>query len=139
VTFIVNADELPRKDSKRLTTGELLGSLANLSQATGLTDLFVHHETLAPGHRSSPPHHHSQKEELVYVLEGTPSAWIDGEVKQLRPGDAVGFPAGVSHMIFNRGSAAAKLIVVSTLLHDQDTCTFVDDDPFPSLVEKTEL
>ncbi len=130
MTFIVNSEQLPHQNSIRVSTGEILGSLANLSQSTGLQDLSIHHEILPPGHRSSPPHCHSQKEELVYVLDGTPSAWIDGEFYTLRAGDTVGFPPGVAHMIVNQSGSLATLLVVSTPLHNQDACTFIKDDSF---------
>ncbi len=36
----------------------------------------------------------SADEEFVYVIEGEPDVWIDGHLHRLKPGDAVGFPAG---------------------------------------------
>jgi uncharacterized cupin superfamily protein len=138
MTFIVNSNELPRDNAQRVSTGEILGSLVNLSQTTGLKDLSIHHEILPPGHRSSPPHKHTQKEELVYVIGGTPTVWIEGEVRDLRPGDAVGFPTDVAHMVLNRSTTPAELIVVSTLLHTKDTCIFIAEDPSPTLLEKRE-
>ena len=136
--LIVNSIDLPRENSKRVSSGEILGSLANLSQTTGLKDLFIHHEILLPNHRSSPPHKHSQKEEFVYVIKGAPSAWINGVVYDLFEGNAVGFPAGVEHMIFNKSSLPSELIVISNPLHNSDECTFVKEDPFPFLLGNTD-
>ena len=60
----------------------------------GLERLGIHHERLPPGRRTSYPHAESAEEEFVYVIEGTPDVWLDGRLHRLKPGDAVGFPAG---------------------------------------------
>jgi len=48
--------------------------------------LGVNHETIFPGGRSSLPHAHSEDEEFVFVIEGRPSLWIDGELRELAAG-----------------------------------------------------
>ena len=126
--FITKPHELPRNDSVRVTTGEILGSLANLSQATGLRDLFIQHEILKPGHRSSPAHEHSQKEEFVYVLRGTALVWIDGHWHTATSGSAISFPPLVPHMVTNDSLQDVELLVISTTLHNKDTITFIPDE-----------
>lgn len=93
---------------------EWLSRGAPLGRALGLTRLGIHHETLEPGRRTSWPHAESAEEEFVYVLEGNPHVWIDGHAHELRPGDAVGFPAGtgVSHTFLNRTRTPVRLLVV---------------------------
>ncbi len=114
---IATPSEITHTVSKRLSTGELLGTLANISEAVGIKNLSIHHEILPPGRRSSPPHRHSVKEEFVYVLSGNPSLWLDGEIFRLFPGNAVGFPAGemVYHAIANLSATDARLLVIRTL------------------------
>ena len=60
------------------------------------------------------PHAESAEEEFVYVLEGTPDVWIDGELFRLAPGDGVGFPAGtgIAHSFLNNTDEPVRLIVV---------------------------
>jgi len=50
----------------------------------------------------------------VYVIEGEPDVWIDGHLHRLRPGDAVGFPAGtgIAHSFLNNTEAEVHLLVV---------------------------
>lgn len=93
---------------------ELLSIGAPLGRALGLTRIGIHHERLPPGRRTSYPHAESDEEEFVFILEGTPDAWIDGRLYPLREGDAVGFPAGtgICHSILNNSAREARLLVV---------------------------
>jgi uncharacterized cupin superfamily protein len=93
---------------------ESLSLGAPLGRKLGLTRIGIHHETLPPGRRTSWPHAESKEEEFVYVLEGNPSAWIDGNLYELRPGDAIGFPAGtgICHTILNNTAVEVRLLVV---------------------------
>ncbi len=87
---------------------------APLGKSTGLKNIGVHHEILKPGRRTSWPHAESAEEEFVYVVQGYPSAWINGRLYPLRPGDGVGFPAGtgVAHTFINNSKIDAVLLVV---------------------------
>jgi quercetin dioxygenase-like cupin family protein len=57
-------------------------------------------------------HKHPGQEELIYVLKGTVEQWLEGEMKVLKPGDAVFIEAGVVHASFNVGKNTAQLFVV---------------------------
>jgi uncharacterized cupin superfamily protein len=115
VVKVVKSGKINQFNSTRLTTGEVLGCLSDLSGSTGLEKLNIYLETLSPGHRSSPPHYHSDKEEFIFVIEGKPSLYIDGEIVILHPGDAVGFPVHAQkyHMISNNDTVESKILVVS--------------------------
>ncbi|MBS0373805.1 MAG: cupin domain-containing protein [Proteobacteria bacterium] len=93
---------------------ELMGIGAPLARLFGLTRLGIHHVRLRPGRRTSYPHAESAEEEFVLVLAGTPDAWLDGELHRLRPGDAVGFPAGTGlcHTFLNNTRSDVRLLVV---------------------------
>ncbi|WP_225771753.1 cupin domain-containing protein [Inquilinus sp. Marseille-Q2685] len=93
---------------------ELLSIGAPFGRHFGLTRIGIHHERLPPGRRTSYPHAESHEEEFVYVLEGTPDAWLDGVLHRLGPGDAVGFPAGTGqcHTFINNTEAEVRLLVV---------------------------
>jgi uncharacterized cupin superfamily protein len=93
---------------------EIMSIGARLARRFGLTRIGIHHERLPPGRRTSYPHAESAEEEFVYVLEGAPDVWIDGHLHRLRPGDAVGFPAGtgICHTFLNNTGAEVRLLVV---------------------------
>src|SRR4051812_2205805 len=86
---------------------ELLSIGSPFSRALGLTRIGIHHEYLPPGRRTSFPHAENLEEEFVYVIEGTPDVWIDGELFPLTPGDGVAFPAGtgIAHSFLNNSEA----------------------------------
>lgn len=96
------------------------GSDEPLSQSSpfgwhfGLDRIGVNYEVLAPGRRTSWPHAEKTEEELIFVLSGTPQVWVDGVLHDLRPGDAVGFPAGtgISHTFINNTDRDVHLLVV---------------------------
>jgi uncharacterized cupin superfamily protein len=93
---------------------ELMSIGARFGRHFGLARLGIHHERVLPGRRTSYPHAESAEEEFVYVIAGTPDVWLDGELHPLRPGDAVGFPAGtgICHSFLNNTAREVHLLVV---------------------------
>lgn len=93
---------------------EPMGLGAPLARALGLTRIGIHHVRLLPGRRTSYPHAESAEEEFVFVVEGTPDAWIDGHLHRLQPGDSVAFPAGtgICHSFLNNTEEEVRLLVV---------------------------
>lgn len=113
--FVVHWQEIQDADDSHYPgSSELLSIGSPLARHAGLTQLGVHHELLLPGRRTSWPHAEADEDELVYVLEGYPHVWIDGELHALRPGDAVGFPCGtgIAHTFLNDGEQPVRLLCV---------------------------
>jgi len=113
--FIAHWSELEQADDSHYDGDDELMSIgAPLGRLFGLTRIGIHHERLPPGRRTSFPHAESAEEEFVYVLDGAPDAWIDGVLHPLKPGDAVGFPAGtgIAHTFINNSDAEVRLLVV---------------------------
>jgi uncharacterized cupin superfamily protein len=100
----------------------LARSNRNLGDPFGLKDFGVHVLTLEPGVWSSQRHWHTHEDELVYVLEGTPTLVTDEGETQLAPGCVAGFAAGTGngHHLVNKSAAPAKLIVVGSRKSDDD-------------------
>ena len=112
--FIAHWSELEKPDDSHYDGDDELMSIgAPLGRLFGLTRIGIHHERLPPGRRTSFPHAERTEEEFVYVLEGAPDAWIDGHLHPLKPGDAVGFPAGtgIAHTFINNSDAEVRLLV----------------------------
>ena len=93
---------------------ELMSVGAPLARKLGLTRIGIHHERLPPGRRTSYPHAESAEEEFIFVLEGTPDVWIDGDLHRLSPGDSVAFPAGtgICHTFLNNTAQEVRLLVI---------------------------
>ena len=113
--FIRHWTELEGADDSHYPNDEELMSIgAPIGRLLGLTRIGIHHERLLPGRRTSYPHAESAEEEFVYVLEGRPDVWIDGHLHPLKPGDAVGFPAGtgICHTFLNNTSEEVCLLAI---------------------------
>ncbi len=93
---------------------ELMSVGTPLGRKLGLTRIGIHHERLPPGRRTSYPHAESAEEEFIFVLEGMPDVWIDGNLHRLEPGDAVAFPAGtgICHTFLNNTAGEVRLLVI---------------------------
>ncbi len=113
--FIKHVSELPDDGGSRWPgRDEVFAIRTPLSRRCGLVRLGIHHEVLEPGHRTSLPHAEPTEEECVYVLEGRPHAWIDGERFALRPDEIVAFApgTGIRHFLFNPTDEPVRLLVV---------------------------
>ena len=93
---------------------ETFGTGAALGNELGLKRVAINYEVLQPGDRSSWPHAHKEEEEFIFILEGTPQIWIDGNIYDLIPGDCVGLPSGTghAHTLINNSDSEVKAIVV---------------------------
>lgn len=116
-------DKKPGKAFSYNGSKEKLSRGIRLSTYLGLKKLGIWHETVRPGERTSWPHAHSKEEEFVYVLEGNPKAWIDGQTYRLKPGDAVGFPAGtgIAHTFLNNTGKRVRLLVIGEVKIKEDS------------------
>jgi uncharacterized cupin superfamily protein/RimJ/RimL family protein N-acetyltransferase len=99
---------------KTSNSDELLSIGSPFGKTFGFKRLGIHHELLPAGRRTSWPHAEKTEEEFVYVIEGIPDVWINGELYRLRPGDGVGFVpgTGVSHTFINNTDQPVRLLVV---------------------------
>jgi quercetin dioxygenase-like cupin family protein len=77
--------------------------------ASGMFEL-----TVPPGARVPPPHSHSNNEEIIYCLEGTLRCSVDGEVRDIKPGEWSYTARGVVHGFSNPHDRLARVLVVLT-------------------------
>ena len=72
-------------------------------------------ELMVPaGGRVPPPHSHTNNEEIVYVLEGALRYSVDGEVRDLKPGERMYTPRGSVHGFSNPHDRPARALIVLT-------------------------
>ena len=64
---------------------------------------------LAPG-ASTQEHYHPKTEEIYYITHGTGRMRIDGELRDVRSGDAIAIPPGKKHKIWNTGPDTLRLL-----------------------------
>jgi quercetin dioxygenase-like cupin family protein len=87
---------------KRLVSGE---------QTEGRFCLF---ENRSGGRTGTPIHVHADDDETVYVIEGTLTAAVDGEVRTLSPGDSLFLKRGIPHQLMNPGDRPVRYILIGT-------------------------
>ena len=99
---------------------------ADFSRRFTYQRLGLHYIELLPHSRSSLPHAESLEEEFVYVISGFPHAWINGYMYKLRPGVALGFPAGtgLSHNLINNTDQQVQLLVFGDRTKKENLCAF---------------
>jgi uncharacterized cupin superfamily protein len=117
--FIKHVSELPDNGGTVWAgSDEVLAIRTPLSRPLGLVRIGVHHEVLEPGHRSALPHAEPIEEECVYVLEGHPHAWIEGEEFPLSPNDIVVYEPGTGtrHCIINHTDQPVRLLIIGERL-----------------------
>jgi quercetin dioxygenase-like cupin family protein len=79
--------------------------------ATGAKQIVVveAHFPVGKGHDF---HTHPHQEEVIFVTAGRLEQWIDGEKRQLGPGDMAYISAGIVHASFNVGEVEARLLAI---------------------------
>jgi len=70
--------------------------------------------SVPPNSQVPPPHSHTRNEECVYVLEGTLRYSVDGDARDLQPGDWMFSPRGSVHQFSNPHGAPARALIVNT-------------------------
>lgn len=125
--FIKHYSEIQDSDNAHYPdSDELLSIGSSFARYFGLKNLGIHHEVLPSGRRTSWPHAESTEEEFVYVIEGTPDVWIDGELYRLATGDAVGFVpgTGICHTFLNNSLKDVRLLVVGESKKQTNKCFY---------------
>jgi uncharacterized cupin superfamily protein len=113
--FIVNwKDHIGADENHYPGSDEPLCYGAEFTSLMGFTRLGLGVDIIPPGRRSGWPHAHEGEEEFIFILEGTPDVWIDGEIYRAGPGDCIGFPAGtgIAHTFINNTDTDVVYVVV---------------------------
>jgi quercetin dioxygenase-like cupin family protein len=86
--------------------------LVDADDSGGSVTLF---ECVVPADAKVPiPHSHDAFEETIYGLEGVCTWTIDGEARELGPGESVCIRRGQVHGFENRASIDAKFLAIAT-------------------------
>ncbi|MFO1478034.1 MAG: cupin domain-containing protein [Verrucomicrobiota bacterium] len=67
-------------------------------------------EARVPVGGSTQEHYHSLTEEIYYITRGTGRIRIDGEVREVRIGDAIAIRPGQKHKLWNTGAETLRLL-----------------------------
>lgn len=59
---------------------------------------------------STQEHYHKRTEEIYYITHGTAKIRIEGEMREVGPGDAIAIPPGQRHKLWNTGNQQLRLL-----------------------------
>ncbi len=74
---------------------------------------------VAPG-RSTEEHFHPKAEEIYYVLEGKGLMSVDGEEKEIGPGDGIAILPGSRHKVWNTGQSDLVILCCCSPAYEND-------------------
>jgi mannose-6-phosphate isomerase-like protein (cupin superfamily) len=80
---------------------------------------------------STMEHYHPQTEEIYYITHGTGRMRIEGELKEVRAGDAIAIPPGKKHKIWNTGNGPLRLLCCCAPAYE-DSDTVITEKPLAS-------
>ena len=88
---------------------------ARLGPQLGVTRVGASLWEVEPGKAAYPYHFHLTEDEIVVVLEGTPSLRTPDGWRELEQGEVVGFPVGEAgaHQIANRSDSTVRFLAIS--------------------------
>ncbi|SRR5882724_5020349 len=79
-------------------------------------------EARLPAGGSTQEHYHLRAEEIYYITQGTGRIRIEGEVREVKSGDAIAIPPGQKHKLWNTGKETLRLLCCcSPAYEDADT------------------
>lgn len=67
-------------------------------------------EARLPVGSSTQEHYHPKAEEIYYITHGTGRMRIEGELREIKPGDAIAIPPGLRHKLWNTGAETLRLL-----------------------------
>ncbi|MFJ9453163.1 MULTISPECIES: cupin domain-containing protein [unclassified Herbaspirillum] len=70
-------------------------------------------------------HIHSKTDEIQYIVEGTGSMWLGGELKEFKPGSLIIIPKGTPHAGAVVTAGPVKAIAIKIPPQAKDDITFV--------------
>jgi mannose-6-phosphate isomerase-like protein (cupin superfamily) len=77
-------------------------------------------EARLPVGTSTQEHYHLKAEEIYYITHGTGRMRIEGEVRDVKPGDAIAIPPGQKHKLCNTGSEVLRLLCCCAPAYEHD-------------------
>ena len=96
--------------AERFTTkdGSTIRELLGLPTSPLVRNQSLAEATLEPG-QATERHYHGESEEIYFLLEGGGTMELDGEMREVGPGDAILIPPGARHTL-RAGPSGARLL-----------------------------
>lgn len=86
-------------------------------------------EATVPVGGATTEHYHRVTEELYYLTAGRGRLRIDGEVREVRPGDCAVIPPGAVHKIWNTGDEPLRLLCCCAPAYSHEDTVLTEEEP----------
>ena len=73
-------------------------------------------------------HYHIKTEEIYYITHGQGRMRVEGELREVKPGDAIAIPSGQKHKIWNVGAETLRLLCMCAPAYE-DADTVITEKP----------
>lgn len=87
-------------------------------------------EARVPVGGATTEHYHVRTEEIYYVTHGCGRIRIEGEERDIRPGDAVAIPPGARHKVWNTGGEPLRFLCCCAPAYEHED-TILTENPGP--------
>lgn len=77
-------------------------------------------EARLPVGSSTQEHYHPKAEEIYFITAGNGRIRIEGELRDVKVGDAIAIPPGQRHKLWNTGSGVLKLLCCCAPCYEND-------------------
>ena len=119
---IKNLNDLPAFITK--DGSEIREPLANRNSA--IRNQSLAEARLAVG-SSTQEHYHARTEEIYFITAGEGRMRIDGDLAEVKAGDAIAIPPGKKHKLWNTGPETLKLLCCCSPSYEHSD-TFITED-----------
>lgn len=121
---VKNLDQVPAFTTK--DGSEIRELLAHRNSA-------IRHQSLAearlPAGGSTQEHYHLKTEEIYYITHGTGRIRIEGETRDVNPGDAIAIPPGQKHKLWNTGKETLRLLCCCAPAYEHSDTIITESEP----------
>jgi mannose-6-phosphate isomerase-like protein (cupin superfamily) len=83
-------------------------------------------EARLPVGGSTQEHFHRRTEEIYYITHGAGRIRIDGEIRELKTGDAVAILPGQKHKLWNTGNETLRLLCCCAPAYEHDDTVIIE-------------
>jgi mannose-6-phosphate isomerase-like protein (cupin superfamily) len=119
---VVNLSEAPPFTTK--DGSEIRELLAHRNSAIRNQSLA---EARLPVGGSTQEHFHPRAEEIYYLPHGTGRMRIEGELREVGPGDAIAIPPGLKHKLWNTGTDTLRLLCCCAPCYENDDTVITEE------------
>ena len=102
---------LQRGDGEPLSIGQMTQLVGREEWTDGA--YCIYDQIMAPRLMSA-VHAHASEDQVVFVLEGTVTCWVDGSEQDVRTGGCAVRPSGVPHAMWNATDEPARFLEITS-------------------------